>query len=109
MPNSTTPEGRETYTITTTGISLVAAWSWEHCFNLAFDIIGYEYQVGYDGLVPKVILSVVMPLCLLPVYVTYVRKMVMEIEVEQEKRDADGPTSYRTPRDYSQAAGQGRV
>merc|ERR1719238_1254069 len=32
----------ETNDITVTGISLVAAWSWEHCFNTAFDVSPYD-------------------------------------------------------------------
>lgn len=77
---ATTPEAQETYNIITTGVSLVAAWSWEHCFNAAFDIIGDEYEVGYDGLVPKLVLSVVVPAALLPTYVSHVRPRVLEIE-----------------------------
>lgn len=74
------PQARETQDITITGISLVAAWSWEHCFNIAFDVIGQEYEVGYGGLVPKLVLAVVIPVVLLPTYVTHIRARVMEIE-----------------------------
>lgn len=90
------PEARETNAIMTTGISLVAAWSWEHCFNLAFDIIGSKYQVGFDGLVPKLILSIVVPACLLPVYLTYVRKEVLEIEEFHESQGHGGMQRMNT-------------
>jgi len=81
----------ETNGIITTGISLVAAWSWEHCFNLAFDIIGHEYQVGYDGLVPKIVLSIVVPAALLPTYLQHVRKRVIEFEEEEHGHEAHAP------------------
>jgi len=85
-----TRESRQTFSITTTGISLVAAWSWEHCFNCAFDIIGQKYQVGYKGLVPKLVLSIVIPICLLPTYLNHVRPRVLEHEEEHAKIDAQG-------------------
>merc|ERR1719382_1957554 len=73
-------EAQETYSICTTGISLVAAWSWEHCFNVAFNIVGNEFQVGYGGLVPKVVLSIIVPAALLPTYLMHVRPRVLELE-----------------------------
>merc|ERR1719433_1551786 len=69
---------KETNDITVTGISLVAAWSWEHCFNTAFDVIGHQYQVGYGGLVPKLFLAILIPLVLLPAYVQHIRTRVMD-------------------------------
>jgi len=80
------PQARETQTITITGISLVAAWSWEHCFNIAIDVIGQEYEVGYKGLVPKLVLSIAIPLVLLPTYVTHIRKRVMDIEKHEHEQ-----------------------
>mmetsp|Transcript_91479 Transcript_91479/g.191213 ORF Transcript_91479/g.191213 Transcript_91479/m.191213 type:complete len:645 (-) Transcript_91479:583-2517(-) len=80
-----TPETHQTFSIATTGISLVAAWSWEHCFDTAFDIIGEEYQVGYQGFVPKLVLSIVIPLALLPMYLQHVRPRVREIDVRYHK------------------------
>jgi hypothetical protein len=66
--------------IITAGISLVAAWSWEHTFNVAFNIVGQEYQVGYQGLVPKLFLAVVIPVALLPTYIVHVRTRVVAAE-----------------------------
>lgn len=79
-PAITTREVRETYHIVTTGISLVAAWSWEHCFDMAFDIIGQQYQVGLQGLVPKLVLSIIIPAALLPTYINHVRPRVLEMD-----------------------------
>merc|ERR1719215_102438 len=79
-PAMTNRQVRETYQIITTGISLVAAWSWEHCFDMAFDIIGEQYEVGLEGLVPKLILSIVVPAALLPTYIHHVRPRVLEID-----------------------------
>lgn len=83
---STTRQAQQTYNIITTGISLVAAWSWEHAFDEAFDIVGHEYQVGYKGLVPKLVLSIVVPAALLPIYLSHVRPRVKEFEEEHEER-----------------------
>jgi len=74
----------ESISIVTAGISLVAAWSWEHTFNIAFDIIGEEFQVGYKGLVPKIVLAVIIPLALLPTYIMHVRRRVIAINEEHE-------------------------
>jgi hypothetical protein len=77
-------EMRQTFNIMVTGISLVAAWSWEHCFAMAFDVIGQEYQVGYEGLVPKLVLAVILPIFLLPTYVIHIKNRVIEAEEENE-------------------------
>jgi len=73
-------EQRETFNMMITGIGLVAAWSWEHCFNLAFNVVGQEYQVGYKGLMPKLFLSIVIPAALLPTYVRHIKSRVIEDE-----------------------------
>lgn len=67
----------ETNRITVTGISLVVAWSWEHCFNIAFDVIGQDYNMGEGGLIPKLALAVVIPLVMLPTYVQHIRARVL--------------------------------
>mmetsp|Transcript_33532 Transcript_33532/g.71266 ORF Transcript_33532/g.71266 Transcript_33532/m.71266 type:complete len:696 (+) Transcript_33532:66-2153(+) len=85
-----TKEMRETNAITVTGVSLVAAWSWEHCFNIAFDVIGQEYQVGYKGLVPKLFLAIVIPAVLLPTYVVHVRRRVHSLEEAHGHGHGDG-------------------
>jgi hypothetical protein len=72
-----------------TGLGLVAAWAWEHCFHVALDIIGEEYQVGYGGVVPKLVLAVVVPLFVLPVYTYYVKPKVLDIEEKEEEEEED--------------------
>lgn len=74
------PSVRETNTIITTSISLATAWSWQHCFNVAFNIIGDEYQVGYGGLVPKLVMAVVIPCVMLPVYAKHIKMEVINGE-----------------------------
>jgi len=87
----TSPQAMETQDITITGISLVAAWSWEHCFNVALDVIGEEYQVGYKGLVPKLVLAILIPAVLLPTYVRHIRTRVIDIEQHEHGHGhADG-------------------
>lgn len=81
---------RRTATITVTGISLVIAWSWEHCFNLAFDIIGDHYSVGFEGLVPKFVMAIIIPCCLLPTYIIHIKPRVLGKQTEYEP-DSDSP------------------
>lgn len=66
--------------------SLLTAWSWEHCFVTAIDIVAEEYQVGYGGLVPKIIIAIVIPLVVLPGYVFFLKPIVLE---KQEQFDAE--------------------
>lgn len=80
MPAEISGESAITFSNITTGISLVSAWSWEHCFNTAFDLLGQKYEVGYGGLVPKIILSIVVPCAILPTYLNHIRPRVLEIE-----------------------------
>lgn len=80
---STRQQILETNRITVTGISLVVAWSWEHCFNIALDVIGKDYSIGYGGLVPKVVLAVAIPLVMLPVYFKHVRTRVINLPDEE--------------------------
>lgn len=84
----TSETARETNSITVSGLSLVAAWSWEHCFTLAFDVIGHRYNVGYEGLVPKLFMAVAIPCILIPTYVKHVRSAVLKAEeVEEEEQE----------------------
>eukprot|EP00930_Biecheleria_cincta_P011155 TRINITY_DN11371_c0_g1_i2.p1 TRINITY_DN11371_c0_g1~~TRINITY_DN11371_c0_g1_i2.p1 ORF type:complete len:268 (-),score=48.05 TRINITY_DN11371_c0_g1_i2:10-813(-) len=68
----------ETRNIAITAIALTAAWSWEHCFKEAFEIVGQRYQVGYKGLVPKTVLAILLPMFMLPPYVSYIKVAVIE-------------------------------
>jgi len=95
-----TREAWETTSIITSGVSLVAAWSWEHCFNYAFEIIGVKYQVGYDGLVPKLVLSIIVPAALLPTYLQHVRKRVLEIEEEHHTAQVRASSKESTPAEH---------
>lgn len=85
----TSETARETNNITVSGLSLVAAWSWEHCFTLAFDVIGHRYSVGYQGLVPKLLMATIIPCIIIPVYVKHVRRAVLEAEEGEEEEDEE--------------------
>jgi len=67
-------------------ISLVTAWSWEHCFHVAVNIVALEYQQGYGGLIPKIIIAVIVPLATLPGYIAFLKPIVLE---KTERFDAD--------------------
>jgi len=71
---------RESVDICIMGASLVAAWSWEHCFVAAIDIVSKRYQVGYKGMVPKLLLATLIPAMILPVYVEHIKPKMIEIE-----------------------------
>merc|ERR550537_530745 len=71
-----------------TGLGLVAAWSWEHCFHVALDVVGNEYEVGYGGLIPKIVLAILVPCFVLPVYVSYVKPIVLEYDRSEEEEEA---------------------
>lgn len=75
-----TRSARETRKIALTGISLVAAWSWEHCFNMAFDVIGENYQVGHGGILPKAALAILIPAAIFHVYLYHIKPKVIEHE-----------------------------
>jgi len=69
--------------------SLVVAWSWEHCFHTAIGVLAEQYQVGYGGMVPKLIIALAIPLFILPGYVVFVKPIVNEVDerVHQEEND----------------------
>merc|ERR1719240_963525 len=73
-------------------ISLVTAWSWEHCFHTAIRIVAQEYQVGYGGLVPRIIIAIIIPLSILPGYIVFFKPIVIEktskFEEEEEETEA---------------------
>jgi len=79
--------------MTVTGISFVIAWSWEHCFLIAFDAIGVHYSVGYGGLVPKLALGVAAPFMMLPTYIVHIKPRVVgsakEYGLESESSGSD--------------------
>ena len=87
-----------------TGLGLVAAWSWEHCFDTALETISNEYQVGYGGLVPKLTLAILVPMFVLPVYVNYVKPQVVKIEEEEEEETEKlYGSEHGTPREGGKA------
>jgi len=61
-------------------ISLVVAWSWEHCFHTAIDVVSKQYQVGYGGLVPKLIIAISIPLIILPGYIMFLKPIAVEAD-----------------------------
>lgn len=72
----------ETRNIAVTAIALTAAWSWEHCFKEALEIIAQEYQVGLQGLVPKAVIAIILPIFMLPPYVYYIKVAVIKNDHE---------------------------
>jgi len=61
-------------------ISLVVAWSWEHCFHTAIDVVSKQYQVGYGGLVPKLIIAISIPLIILPGYIIFLKPIAVKAD-----------------------------
>merc|ERR1719236_166163 len=61
-------------------VSLVAAFSWEHCFHTAMDVIAHNYEVGYGGFVPKLLVAIIVPTVILPGYVFLLKPIVVDID-----------------------------
>jgi len=70
-------------------VSLVAAWSWEHCFHTAVNVISEQYQVGYGGLVPKLVIALGIPLVILPGYITFLKPIAAEIDEELHAKERE--------------------
>jgi len=81
---------RQAIFISINGASLVAAFAWEKSLAHAINVIAIKYEVGWGGLVPKTLLALLIPVAVLPVYVTYIKPIVIEVEEErqQSKRDS---------------------
>lgn len=81
---------RQAIFISINGASLVAAFAWEKSLAHAINVIAIKYEVGWGGLIPKTILALLIPVAVLPVYVTYIKPMVIEVEDQnhQCKRDS---------------------
>jgi len=77
----------ESVSITIMGISLVVAFSWEQAFNQSMNLLAEQYQVGYGGLVPKLVMAMIIPAFLLPFYVAHLKPRAIRIqENERENR-----------------------
>lgn len=70
-----------------TAFSLVTAWSWEHCFHTAIGVLAEQYQVGYGGMIPKLVIALAIPLFILPGYVILVKPIVHEVEERVHKEE----------------------
>jgi len=81
---------RQAIFISINGASLVAAFAWEKSLAHAINVIAIKYEVGWGGLVPKTLLALLIPVAVLPVYLTYIKPIVIKVEEErqQSKRDS---------------------
>mmetsp|Transcript_97888 Transcript_97888/g.188948 ORF Transcript_97888/g.188948 Transcript_97888/m.188948 type:complete len:532 (-) Transcript_97888:56-1651(-) len=84
------PTVRQAIFISINGASLVAAFAWEKSLAHAINVIANKYKVGWGGLVPKTLLAFLIPLAVLPLYVTYIKPIVMEADADahSNKRDS---------------------
>jgi hypothetical protein len=82
-------------------MGLVAAWSWEHCFHTAIDVIAEQYQVGYGGLVPKIIIALCVPLVILPGYIVFMKPIVVEIDDRVNKEEMESLRHHLAPLMYT--------
>lgn len=92
-------------------VSLVAAWSWEHCFHTAIDVLAEQYQVGYGGLVPKIVIAFAVPVIILPGYIIFMKPIVVEVDertnAEEHEKLHDDLASVLRTRDPSPVEGEG--
>jgi len=91
----------ESVGITLMGASLVVAWSWEHAFSQAINVVAARYDVGYGGMVPRFIMATVIPLFLMPFYVKHLKPKV--IKIQEEEREARRATFEERRRRHSEA------
>jgi hypothetical protein len=77
-------------------ISLVVAWSWEHCFHQAINVIAHQYEVGYGGLVPKVVLALSVPFVILPGYLMYLKPIVISANERIDDEFMEAPVYHRS-------------
>lgn len=70
-------------------VSLTCAWSWEHCFHTAINVIAAQYQVGYDGAVPKLVVALLIPAVILPGYVMFLKPIAAEASQRLEGEEKE--------------------
>jgi len=79
---------RRAMKLAVSGMSLVAAWSWEHAFDMALDVFGEMNDMGYGGLIPKTVLAVLIPPIVFPVYLAIIRPKA-ELDIEHFKTEEE--------------------
>lgn len=67
-------------TLVAMGMSLTCAWCWEHTFDMSLDVFGALYNFGHGGLVPKLVLSVLIPSYMIPIYSKYIKTVTSNYE-----------------------------
>jgi len=94
-------------------VSLVAAWSWEHCFHTAINVLADQYQVGYGGLVPKIVIALAVPVIILPGYIVFMKPIVVEVDertnAEEHEHLHHHLSSVLRTRDPSPVEGEGEA
>jgi len=74
--------------------SLVTAFSWEHCFHTAISVVANQYQVGYGGMVPKMIIALIIPLVILPGYMVFLKPIVVEIDERSHREERQSMNAH---------------
>lgn len=97
--------------ISVMAVSLVAAWSWEHCFHTAINVLADQYQVGYGGLVPKIVIALAVPVIILPGYIVFMKPIVVEVDertkAEEHEHFHDNLHAVLRTQDSSPVVGEG--
>jgi hypothetical protein len=61
-------------------VSLMTAWSWEHCFHVAIEVIATQHEAAWGTIVPKLTIAILIPVIILPGYLTLIKPVVVEKE-----------------------------
>lgn len=61
-------------------VSLMTAWSWEHCFHVAIEVIATQHEAAWGTIVPKLTIAILIPVIILPGYLALIKPVVVEKE-----------------------------
>ncbi len=64
---------QEMSSLLATGFALACAYAWEKTFDMSLDVFGALYHLGHEGLIPKLVLSALIPALVMPLYLNYLK------------------------------------
>ena len=68
---------QEASSLMATGFALACAYAWEKTFDMSLDVFGSLYHLGQEGLIPKLVLSVLIPALVMPLYLNYLKPVTV--------------------------------
>eukprot|EP00928_Gymnodinium_smaydae_P089422 TRINITY_DN73391_c0_g1_i1.p1 TRINITY_DN73391_c0_g1~~TRINITY_DN73391_c0_g1_i1.p1 ORF type:complete len:187 (-),score=8.17 TRINITY_DN73391_c0_g1_i1:222-704(-) len=87
--------------LSVTAVALTAAWSWEHCYMEAFQVVGDSFNMAYGDLIPKICLAILVPAILLPPHVLHIKARVIDLEAQRKHKGRVDSNDGRGSTDHS--------